>query len=143
MAITACSGPTTTSTATSISALTGVQKEGMHWLLRNLLPSGQAARGLNVRVLDPTGRFTLQGAEVRVQTRGGTGRTAQLVDAGSGYNSQNDAPVHVALPAGTTTITVSVRVNRQGRQFHATWADVDPARFRGRAFEIKVPSTNW
>ncbi|MGQ0736660.1 MAG: FG-GAP repeat domain-containing protein, partial [Acidobacteriota bacterium] len=32
-------------------AMTGVQKEGMHWLLRNLLPAPQAARSLNVRVV--------------------------------------------------------------------------------------------
>jgi FG-GAP-like repeat/ASPIC and UnbV len=124
-------------------ALTGVQKEGMHWLLRNVLPDAEATRGLNVRVLDPTGRFTLPGAVVTVQVKDAGRRTAHLIDAGSGYNSQNDAPVHVALGPGTKPITLSIRVNRQGRLFNHLLADVDRGRFRTRVLEIRMSPNQW
>lgn len=124
-------------------AVTGVQKDGMHWLLRNVLPDTQAARGFNVRVLDPTGRFTLPAAEVSAQVKGAVKRTTQLVDSGSGYNSQNDAPVHLALAAGDQTVTVTVRVRRQGREFTHVAPAVDPSRWRGRVLEIKLPARNW
>jgi hypothetical protein len=72
----------------------------MHLILLNLLPEETARRSLRVRVLDANGRATRAGAEVRVYAAG-TRRVlaTRLVDTGSGYNAQNDMPVHVGLPS--------------------------------------------
>ena len=79
-------------------ALTGSQPKGMHLIMRNLLPIVDAARSLQVRVSDAKGHAIKAGAEVRLFAAGtrkvlGT----SLIDTGSGYNSQNDAPVHFGL----------------------------------------------
>jgi hypothetical protein len=79
-------------------ALTG---QGPHALFTNHLPDSIASRALRVRVLDRRGRATRAGAEVRVYAAGtrdllGTA----LVDAGSGYDAQSDAPVHLGLARG-------------------------------------------
>lgn len=78
--------------------LTGSQANGMHSILRNLLPEDEARRAISVRVLDARGQANRAGAEVRVYAAGtrqliGSG----LVDAGSGYNMQSDLPVHVGV----------------------------------------------
>jgi hypothetical protein len=53
-----------------------------------------------VRVLDARGRATRAGAEVRVHAAG-TRRliAARLADSGSGYDAQNDIPVHAGIGA--------------------------------------------
>ncbi|MGH7711815.1 MAG: FG-GAP-like repeat-containing protein, partial [Gemmatimonadaceae bacterium] len=82
-------------------ALTGARPDGMHSLLRNTLAPNAATRSLSVRVLDANGRSLRAGAVVRIyaaSTRRLLG--TRLVDAGSGYNSQNDQAVHFGLPAG-------------------------------------------
>ena len=82
---------------------------GTHSLYRNLLPAAQAARSVQVRVVDGKGRDTRAGAEVRVYAAGtrtllGMG----IVDSGGGYCSQNVAPVHVGLgAAGKVDIEVT------------------------------------
>ncbi len=106
-------------------ALTGVGAEIMPLLFRNLLPADVARRSLHVRVLDARGRATSAGAEVRLYAAG-TRRLVgmRLVDSGSGYNTQDDAPVHVGLATldpvdvevtwpggGTRVVTVQRRVN--------------------------------
>lgn len=87
---------------------------GKHMLFRNRLPPSLRQRGLNVLVLDARGRYTRAGSEVRAY-KAGT-RTligTRLVDTGSGYCSQNLAPVHFGLPAAepidleVTTFTIS------------------------------------
>ena len=96
-------------------ALTGSRTDGMHSVMRNLLPAAAAARGLHVRVLDGKGRATLAGAEVRVFAAGTTRLIgARLVDSGSGYDAQNDMPVHFGIPAGTARVDVQVIVPRGG-----------------------------
>lgn len=79
-------------------ALTGAQANGMHLVMRNMLASGPAAGSVRVSVVDANGRQSLAGAEVRVYAAGtrhvlGT----RILDSGSGYNSQNAAPVHFGL----------------------------------------------
>jgi hypothetical protein len=89
-------------------ALTGAQVNGMHLLLRNGLGASDAGRSLHVRVTDGRGRATLAGAEVRVydaQSKRLIG--TRLVDGGSGYDSQNDMPVHVGL-GGAARVDVQV-----------------------------------
>jgi hypothetical protein len=96
-------------------ALTGSRSDGMHSVMRNLLPAADAARGLHVRVLDANGHATLAGAEVRVFAAGTTRLVgARLVDSGSGYDAQNDMPVHFGVPAGTARVDVQVIVPRGG-----------------------------
>jgi FG-GAP-like repeat len=118
-------------------ALTGVEKTGMHWLLRNAPPRPQApgprpqaqgprpqasgprpqppgsARAINLRLLDAAGRSTRAGAAVTIQvdaSQTSSGRMTRLIDGGSGYNAQNDAPVHVVVPdAPTVTLVVTAR----------------------------------
>jgi hypothetical protein len=77
-------------------ALTG---QGPHALFANILPDSLARRALRVRVLDARGRATRAGAEVRAYATGTrTLMATALVDAGSGYNAQSDAPVHLGIP---------------------------------------------
>jgi hypothetical protein len=120
-------------------ALTGSRPDGMHLIMRNLLPATDAARSLHVRVLDSRGRATLAGAEVRVFAAGSTRFVgARLVDSGSGYDSQNDAPVHVGIPSGVTRVDVQVIVPRKGSR-QAVWQrGVDPARWVGKAVTVTV-----
>ena len=96
-------------------ALTGSRTDGMHSVMRNLLPAADAARGLQVRVLDAKGHATVAGAEVRVFAAGSTRLIgARLVDSGSGYDAQNDMPVHFGIPAGTARVDVQVTMPVKG-----------------------------
>jgi hypothetical protein len=120
-------------------ALTGSRPDGMHFIMRNMLPTADAARSLQVRVVDSRGRATLAGAEVRVFAAGSTRLAgARLVDSGSGYDAQNDAPVHVGIPSGVTRVDVQVIVPRKTAR-HVTWQrGVDPSRWVGKAIPITV-----
>jgi hypothetical protein len=120
-------------------ALTGSRPDGMHLVMRNLLPEADARRALQVRALDRSGHATLAGAEVRVFASGTTRLLgARLVDAGSGYDAQNDMPVHVGLPAGVARVDVQLIVPRAGVRT-PTWArGVAPAAWRGRALVVRA-----
>ena len=102
-------------------ALTGSRTDGMHLVMRNMLPAADAVRGLHVRVVDAKGRATRAGAEVRVYSAG-TSRLvgARLVDGGSGYDAQNDMPVHVGVPSGVSRVDVQVIVPNGGART-PTW----------------------
>jgi hypothetical protein len=77
-------------------ALTG---QGPHALFASVLPDSVSRRAVKVRVLDARGRATRAGAEVRAYAAGTrTLLGMALVDAGSGYDSQSEAPVLIALP---------------------------------------------
>ena len=79
-------------------ALTGGSADGMHYLLSNKQPADRAQRSLQVLVLDAHGHYTRAGAEVRLYAAGTTTLLGtQIVDTGSGYNSQNAMPVHFGL----------------------------------------------
>jgi hypothetical protein len=110
-------------------ALTGARADGMHLVMRNLLPAADAARGIHVRVLDDKGRATLAGAEVRVYAAGTTRLVAaRLVDSGSGYDAQNDMPVHVGVPAGVSRVDVQLIVPRHGRRVPVWQRGVTPGK---------------
>ena len=110
-------------------ALTGSRTDGMHLVMRNPLPAADAARGLHVRVVDDKGRATLAGAEVRVFAAGTTRLVgARLVDSGSGYDAQNDMPVHVGVPAGVSRVDVQVIAPRHGRRVPVWQRGVAPGR---------------
>ncbi len=102
-------------------ALTGSRIDGMHLVMRNMLPAAAAARGLHVRVVDAKGRATRAGAEVRVYAAGTTRVIgSRLVDSGSGYDAQNDMPVHSGVPAGVSRVDVQVIMPAGGKR-SAIW----------------------
>ncbi len=117
-------------------ALTGVQKDGMHWLLRNPLADPARTRGLNVRVLDTNGRATLAGIEVSVVSGSGR-RQTRLADAGSGYNTQNDMPLHVAV-AGTAPVRLQLRVPAAGHAIVSTSEPLDLRKWGGRVYDFRL-----
>jgi hypothetical protein len=123
-------------------ALTGVQKDAMHWLLRNTLTTASTAstsRAFFIRVVDEAGRSTLPGAEVALFINGSrVPLGTRLVDAGSGYNSQNDLPLHFAVPA-VDRVFASVRIKRPGREAVLTSAAISLNEWRNRVHEIRVP----
>jgi hypothetical protein len=110
-------------------SLTGARADGMHLVMRNMLPAADAARGLQVKVVDAEGRSTRAGAEVRVYAAG-TQRLigARVVDSGSGYDSQSDIPVHVGIPAGVARVDVQVIVPRLGTRAPTWQRGVSPGR---------------
>ena len=68
-------------------------------------------------MVDAKGHATRAGAEVRVFAAGGTRLIGtRLVDSGSGYDAQNDMPVHVGIPAGVSRIDVQVIVPAGGKR---------------------------
>jgi hypothetical protein len=111
-------------------SLTGAEPSGMHLVLRNTTPPA-TARALLVRVVDGRGRATRAGAEVRVYRAGtrvllGT----RVVDAGSGYNAQNDQPVHIGV-GEARRVDVEVTWPAAGRRI-VTWRrNVDVRAARG------------
>jgi hypothetical protein len=119
-------------------SLTGAQANGMHSLFSNMLGAEDAARSLKVRVVDGRKRATRAGAEVRVLAAG-TSRVlaARLVDTGSGYDAQNDIPVHIGL-ASTSPVDVEVVFPRGGKRVVAKQTRVDPRAWRGKTLTIQV-----
>ena len=110
-------------------ALTGSRSDGTHVVMRNMLPAAAAARGLQVRVVDAKGSATRAGAEVRVFAAGSTRLVgARLVDSGSGYDAQNDMPVHVGVPAGVSRVDVQVIVPSGGKRIAAWQRGVAPGK---------------
>jgi hypothetical protein len=110
-------------------ALTGSRTDGMHLVMRNMLPAAAAARGLHIRVVDGKGRATRAGAEVRVYAAGAARLVgARLVDGGSGYDAQNDMPVHVGVPAGISRVDVQVIMPRAGTRTPVWQRSVSPGK---------------
>jgi hypothetical protein len=119
-------------------ALTGSAPAGMPLLWRNDLAATTARRSLAVRVLDGDGRSTRAGAEIRVYAAG-TRRLLgmRLLDTGSGYNAQNDAPVHFGLPqAGRVDVVVTFPNGRERREVIVR--GVNPATHRGRILVVTL-----
>ena len=97
-------------------ALTGSRTDGMHSVMRNMLPAADAARGLHVRVARraraaPPSRAPRCACSPPAR-RGSLARGWST--SGSGYDAQNDMPVHFGIPAGTARVDVQVIVPRHG-----------------------------
>jgi hypothetical protein len=119
-------------------ALTGVEKDGMHWLLRNVLPPRDAERSLHVRIVDENGRSTLAGAEVTLRpAKSQRVLGKRLIDAGSGYNAQNDSPLHFG-GLDASPVSVSVKVPRPQVIATEVFEGIDLQRYRGRVFELRL-----
>lgn len=95
-------------------ALTGSRPDGMHFVLRNRFAQRFESGSVQVRVVNASGRATRQGAEVRL-FKAGTRELIgmRVVDTGSGYNAQNDLPVHFGV--GHAFVDVEVTLPRPGR----------------------------
>lgn len=119
-------------------ALTGSRQDGMHSLLRNELDPGTARRSLSVSVLDPNGRATLPGAEVRIFAAG-TARliATRLVDTGSGYDTQNVMPVHIGLPS-SAPVDVEVIYPSGGKRQAVRAPRVNPREWQGKSLVVRV-----
>jgi hypothetical protein len=119
-------------------ALTGAQPNGMHLLFTNMLDAADAQRSLKVRVVDARKRATRAGAEVRVLTAGTSRVVAtRLVDSGTGYDAQNDLPVHIGLST-MAAVDVEVVFPRGGKRVTTKQARVDPRSWRGKTLTIQV-----
>jgi len=120
-------------------ALTGNGRDDGHYLFRNRFPADRAGRSLAVEVVDAQGRRTRAGAEVRVYATGTpTLLGTRLVDTGSGYCSQNAAPVHFGLPAGGPVDVEVTFLTREGRK-KTRVSRVDPGAYLGRALSVQAP----
>jgi hypothetical protein len=120
-------------------ALAGTRAEMPHGILRNVLPARVARRSLAVRVLDARGRPGAAGAEVRVYAAGTRRLLAtRWTDAGSGYDAQSDAPVHVGLPTAGR-VDVEVTVPTGAARVMTVVRGVSPATYAGRALAVRVP----
>lgn len=76
-------------------ALAANDPAGAHYLFRNDLPNPEKA--IKIQVLDSAGSYVMAGTEVRVFVSGSNELLGlRMLDTGSGYNSQNAMPVHVA-----------------------------------------------
>ena len=111
---------------------------GVHFLFRNRLPATLRQRGLNVLVLDGRGRYTRAGSEVRAY-RAGT-RTllgTRMVDTGSGYCSQNLAPVHLGFPTADPVDIEVTTLTASGRKITRV-AGVDPKALAGKPLVVRA-----
>ena len=119
-------------------ALTGGSAQGMHSLLINSQADDRARRSLQVLVLDEDGRFTRAGAEVRLfDAASGALLGTNVLDTGSGYNSQNAMPVHFGLPHdGSVDVEITTMTN-DGRKL-SRLRGVSPAEYAGGWLVVKV-----
>ncbi len=120
-------------------AVTNNNPDGRNALYRNQLPPDQARRSLQVQVLDRHGHSTRAGSEVRLyatgmrQVLGG-----RIVDAGSGYTSQSQMPVHFGLGSANRVDVEVTYFGTHGRQ-KIVQRNVEVARFMNKVLVIKVP----
>jgi penicillin amidase len=114
---------------------------GGHFLFRNRLPAPRRERGLNVIVLDGRGRYTRAGSEVRAYKAGTkTLLGTSVVDTGSGYCSQNLAPVHLGLPTGDPVDIEVTTLTTRGRQVTRI-EGVDPKARAGKPLVVRAGGT--
>ena len=106
-----------------------------HQLFMNELPAPDAARSLQVRILDRKGRATRAGAEVRLYRADGGLIGTRLVPTGDGYGSQGEVPLHFGL-GDAQVLTVEVTfLTREGR-VQKRVEGVDARAWSGRILEL-------
>ncbi len=110
---------------------------GSHYLFRNDLIEGRNA-SIQVMVLNEDGHQVMAGSEVRV-FRAGSGELlgARLIDTGSGYNSQNSKPVHIAtLDAESVDIEVTT-MSSAGRRL-SYYRAVSVSSLANKPFQARI-----
>jgi hypothetical protein len=120
-------------------ALANNNPDGRNALYRNVLPPDQARRSLQVLVLDSKGHYTRAGSEVRLY-EAGTRKVVggRIVDSGSGYTSQSQAPVHFGL-GNIKRVDVEVTYFTPKGRETLLRRDVDPAKVPNRILVVRVP----
>ena len=93
--------------AIDLSVMRGYTDKGGHFLFHNDLGKKAAKRSLSIMLLDAKGRFTRQGAEVRLYDGAGKILATRQLSTGDGYNSENAAPLHFGLKS-MKPVTVEV-----------------------------------
>jgi len=109
---------------------------GGHPLWRNTAP--MRGRSLAIDVTDRNARRTRAGSEVRAY-RAGTHEllSAGVVDSGSGYCSQSEAPVHLGVPeAWKGRIDIEIITLVAGTRHVSIVRGVDPDQYAGRALRV-------
>lgn len=107
-------------------------EEGTHPLYRNMLEPPRSAQSLQLGFVDGEGVWSRAGATVTLRRDEDAYVSARLVDAGGGYASQGEQPVHFGLPPGTGPVSVTVSWFEGGQARSSTVSGIDPARFRGQ-----------
>jgi hypothetical protein len=109
---------------------------GGHPLLRNTAPT--RGRGFFVTVADERGRQVFAGSEVRIlQPRTRQLLAAAIVDAGSGYCSQNAMPLHLGVPdTWKGRVDVEVTTIGAGRRRVTTIKGIDPGAYVRRPLMV-------
>jgi hypothetical protein len=120
-------------------ALCNNNPDGKNAVFRNLLPAAQARQSLEVIVVDSRGHHTRAGSEVRLYAAG-TRRVigGRIVDSGSGYTSQNQAPVHFGLGEVRMVDVEVTYFTPQGRRT-LVQKRVAPAKIPHGTLTVKVP----
>ncbi len=91
-----------------------------------------------VMVLDGDGHYTRAGSEVRLYDAGSKELMGMnILDTGSGYNSQNAMPVHFGL-RNVALVDVEITVFTRGGRKSIWLRNVDPKTFRGRHLTVKI-----
>lgn len=122
--------------ALDLSVTRGYSPVGGHFLFRNLLPKAASRQSLQVTVLDAKGRFTQQGAEVRVFGAGGKLLGAGQVSTGGGYGALGATPVHFGLP-GASKVTVEVTFMSASGRKTQTLKNVDIRAHAGKTLIVR------
>jgi penicillin G amidase len=120
-------------------ALANNNPEGHNAVYRNVLPPAQAARALEVLVLDSKGHATRAGAEVRLYVAG-TRKVvgSRIVSTGSGYTSQCQTPVHFGL-GDVKKVDVEVTGFAPAGRKITRVANVVPSKLAARLLVVKLP----
>jgi hypothetical protein len=122
-------------------ALTGSRPDGMHWVMRNLLAPPATARSVLVQCLDAHGRATRAGAEVRVFAAGTRKLVgAGLADSGSGYDAQNDLPVHIGL-GSNARVDIEVTFPAAGKRVVTLLKSVEPGIRNSHTIPVRIGGT--
>jgi hypothetical protein len=121
-------------------ALAGMSEKPMPLLIRNMLPPPLPGQSLRVRVVDERSRSVRAGAEVQLGAAGGSPLVASgIMDSGSGYNTQNDMPVHFAIPGGRGAYCLGATFALAGRRITVPCAPIDSYDRRDGVVVITIP----
>lgn len=121
-------------------SLAGAAGNGMHYLFKNNLSDRQNKQSIKVLVLDENGHYTLAGTEVRIY-KAGTNKLigTNILDTGSGYNSQNAMPVQFGLGDQKIVDVKITRMTKKGRKT-CTLSNIDSQKYYGTSIIVKINS---
>jgi len=118
-------------------ALAAVDPAGSHYLFQNDLGE-RSADSIQVLVVDENGHQVMAGSEVRVYaTDTRTLLGTRLVDTGSGYNSQNAMPVHIAT-LGNSRVDIEVTTMSASGRIPHTFSAVNVRELANVPFVARI-----